>query len=40
MGHMICQQENKRVGFVRVVIVDSHLVVMSPLCIGSLSDIY
>ncbi len=34
MRHMICQQANKRVG--SVVIVDSHLVVISPLCIGSL----
>jgi hypothetical protein len=36
MGHMICQQANKRVG--SVVFVDSHLVVMSPLCVGSLLD--
>jgi hypothetical protein len=40
VGHMICQQANKRIGSVMVVNVDSHLVVMSPFCIGSLLDLY
>jgi len=35
---MICHKANKGVGSVMVVILDSHLVVMSPLCIGSLLD--
>jgi len=38
VGHMICQQANKRVGSVMVVIVDSHLVIMSVLGIGSSLD--